>query len=497
MTDRRDELLKRSEIFSDLPNNVLTKIEGLFKEMNLERGACLFAEGDEDERIHLVKSGLLKASIHTEKNHEIFLRNLEPGQIVGATSPLTDGIRSATVVAVENSVLLYLEKSDLDQLLYDDLDAEHRILIQHILSYFAQKVRRKNRQYARHADKGDDHTLQVAFYDRKSYMQEIFDERNQYNWRFRYLDTRLSAETASLAAGCPVVCIFVNDIADRDVIRIFSRIGIRLIALRCAGFNNVDIEACREFGIDVVRVPAYSPHAVAEHAVAMLLTLNRKTHRAYQRVREGNFSLEHLVGFDLYQKTIGVIGTGKIGMVFAQIMAGFGVNLIAYDKYPNDDFKRLGGQYTDLDTLLATSDIISLHAPLTPETHHLISAERLSDLKPGIWLINTSRGALIDTKALISGIKSGQIGGAALDVYEEEADYFFEDKSSQVISDDILARLLTFNNVIITSHQAFLTREALQGIADTTIASIREFETGRAGNQLSQHAYLTPTTSSR
>jgi D-lactate dehydrogenase len=273
--------------------------------------------------------------------------------------------------------------------------------------------------------------------------------------------------------------VFVNDQVDATMLRDLTQQGTRLIALRCAGFNNVDLAAAHELGVTVVRVPAYSPHAVAEHTVGLILTLNRKIHRAYARVREGNFSLDGLLGFDLYHRTIGLVGTGRIGIIVAQIMRGFGCNILAYDLVPNPAVTELGGQYVTLADLYAQADIITLHAPLTPETYHMIDAAALDQMRPGVMLINTSRGALIDTRAVIQALKSGKIGYLGLDVYEEEAELFFEDLSNRMIQDDVFSRLLTFPNVILTGHQAFFTAEALQSIAETTLANITAFERGQ------------------
>ena len=276
-----------------------------------------------------------------------------------------------------------------------------------------------------------------------------------------------------------MACLFVNDQADRACLEALVLHGVKLIALRCAGFNNVDIAAARELGLVVVRVPAYSPHAVAEHAVALLLTLNRKIHRAFNRVRELNFSLSGLVGFDLHGKTVGIIGTGKIGSITAQIFRGFGTEVLAHDPFPAPDWAATHGvRYVGLNTLLKESDIVSLHVPLLPETHHLLNEQTFSLMKQGVFILNTSRGKLIDTGALIAALKVGHLGGVALDVYEEEQGVFFEDLSGQVLQDDELSRLLTFPNVLITAHQAFLTREALGEIARVTIANILHFETG-------------------
>lgn len=302
----------------------------------------------------------------------------------------------------------------------------------------------------------------------------------------RFFDVRLSADTAPLAEGCHTVCAFVNDDLSAPVLRALAGGGTRLIALRCAGFNNVDLAAARDLGLTVARVPAYSPFAVAEHTVALILALNRNIHRAHNRVREGNFALEGLLGFDLHGKTVGIIGTGTIGAVLARIMAGFGCTLLGHDMAENPDCVALGMEYVPRDAIFTRSDILSLHCPLTPDTHHMIGFDTLARLKRGVMIVNTSRGAVIDARAAIVGLKDGTIGGLGLDVYEEEADLFFEDLSDAAIQDDVFARLLTFPNVLITGHQAFLTREALTAIAETTIANIDAFmRTGSALHEIS------------
>lgn len=323
--------------------------------------------------------------------------------------------------------------------------------------------------------------MRVLFFDSHRYDREAFVLANKdYGHEIVYLDVRLSEITAEAARGFETVCVFVNDCLNSQVLIKLKDCGVRFVALRSAGFNNLDLVAAKKLGLSVVRVPEYSPYAVAEHAVALLLTLNRKTHRASARVHDLNFSLEGLVGFDLHGKTIGVIGTGRIGSVFCRIMQGFGCRVLANDPHPNPKLKDVPHLiYTTLETLIQESDIISLHAPLVPETHHILNKETIEQMKDGAIIINTSRGALIDSKALVDGLKSGKIGGAALDVYEEEENVFFSDLSDQILQDDTLARLLTFPNVIITSHQAFLTREALANIAHTTLKSISDFSNGR------------------
>ena len=315
--------------------------------------------------------------------------------------------------------------------------------------------------------------MKIAFYDTKPYDKIWIEPLSaEYGYEIKFFEHKLNADTAILATNYEVVCAFVNDTISKDVIDILYRSGVRLIALRCAGYNNVDFKSAYE-KINVVRVPSYSPAAVAEHAAALMLSLNRRIHRAYVRTRDNNFSINGLMGVDLNGKTAGIVGTGKIGRIFIDICKGFGMKVIAYDPYPSEN---AGIEYTDLDSLLETSDIISLHCPLTPETRHIINAGSLARMQPHTLIINTSRGGLIDTHALINALRSRGIGGAGLDVYEEEEEYFFEDLSNEILVDDELARLLSFPNVLITSHQGFFTSEAMQAIAEVTMENIRSFE---------------------
>ncbi len=327
--------------------------------------------------------------------------------------------------------------------------------------------------------------LRLACFDAKAYDADAFRKCNKERFAIRYIEVPLTADSVELARGFRAVCVFVNDQVDATVVRSLAGHGVELIALRCAGYNNVDLAACREHGIDVVRVPAYSPYAVAEHTVALMLMLNRRLHVAYTRNRAGYFKLEGLTGFDMRGKTVGVVGTGKIGQCLVEILLGFGCRILAYDTRIDELLaQRSGVEYVALDDLLRRSDIISLHVPLFPSTHHMIDENAIDRMKDGVMLINTSRGALVDTRALIAGLKSGKIGSAGLDVYEEEAGVFFHDLSNQVLTDDVLARLLTFNNVIVTSHQAYLTREALDNIAQTTLDNLAEYETGLRRSEL-------------
>jgi D-lactate dehydrogenase len=321
----------------------------------------------------------------------------------------------------------------------------------------------------------------VAVFNAKSYDRDFLSKANaDYGHELVFFESHLTQTTAKLAEGFPAVCVFINDLIDRTTLELLKSGGTELVATRSAGFNHIDLKAAHDLGICVVRVPAYSPYAVAEHTIGLILTLNRKIHRAYNRVREANFSIEGLLGFDLHGSTAGIIGTGKIGMLVCKALHGLGCRLLAHDPYQNPDCLALGVEYADLPELFAQSDIISLHCPLTPDSYHLINQQTIAQVKTGVMLINTSRGGLVDTNAVIQGLKSGKIGYLGLDVYEQEADLFFEDLSDVVIQDDVFQRLLTFPNVVITGHQAFFTRQALANIADTTLANIRDYETTKS-----------------
>jgi len=336
--------------------------------------------------------------------------------------------------------------------------------------------------------------VKIAFFDTKPYEPATFDEANKnFGFKITYFSYHLTPETVALARGYDAVCVFVNDIVNTEIITSLCQSKVRLIALRGAGYNNVDLQAA--FGkMHIVRVPSYSPHAVAEHAVALMLALNRKIHKAYFRTRDNNFTLNGLLGFDMYQKTAGIIGTGQIGKAAIEILKGFGMRVLAYDLFQDKEYqKKTGFEYTDLDTLYKESDIISLHCPLTKETFHLINQANIAKMKTGVMIINTGRGMLIDSKALIDGLKTGKIGYAGLDVYEEESEYFFEDFSNKVLTDDVLARLLSFNNVLITAHQGFFTREAIRNIAQTTLDNIQQyFGSGALPNEICYKCNITP-----
>jgi D-lactate dehydrogenase len=328
--------------------------------------------------------------------------------------------------------------------------------------------------------------MKIAFFSTKPYDQVSFQAANEnHRHELVFFEPRLNPTTVALAEGFPVVCVFINDELTEETLQAIARTGTKAIALRCAGFNNVDLQVAAELGLTVVRVPAYSPYAVAEHAVGLILSLNRKLYRAYNRVRDDNFELNGLLGFDIHGKTVGVVGTGKIGACFARIMHGFGAQLLAYDVYENPECLALGATYVPFQALMAQSDIISLHCPLMPATHHIINAESLQSAKPGAMLINTSRGGLVDTRAVIDALKRGQLSYFGADVYEEEEKLFFQDHSDRVIQDETFQLLQSFPNVVMTAHQAFFTREALANIAATTLSNIDDIEAGReCANQL-------------
>lgn len=327
--------------------------------------------------------------------------------------------------------------------------------------------------------------MKITVFSAKKYDQLAFSRWASSQLEFHYLEAKLSLDSVKLAKGSDAICTFVNDDLSTAVLHELSAMGIRMIALRCAGFNNVDVATAKELGIQVARVPAYSPEAVAEHTIGMMLTLNRKLHKAYNRVRDDNFALDGLLGFTMHGKTVGLIGTGRIGKATARILLGFGCSLLGHDLYPDDELQQLGVRFVNLAELYAASDIISLHCPLTPETHYMINEDSLAQMKQNVMLINTSRGGLLDTKAVINALKSRKIGYLGLDVYEQEADLFFENLSEMVIDDDVFKRLLTFPNVLITGHQAFFTEEAMQQISQVTSDNLVAFAAGKAsGNEL-------------
>ena len=479
-------MLSEVNFLSKLDHETLELLKNKLRFETYQSGVILCREGESGDRMFVVASGCIEVIKQSAEGVFVVITELQAGQIAGEMSLLADMNRTATLTAKEESGVWVLDRTDFQQLL-----ETHASMGKALLASLSEHLSRETGVVARLLSRDLDPRPKMAFFDSKPYMKAPFDDANENRYNIRYYEARLSVNTASLAAGCQVACVFVNDNVNGPVVRELAAMGVELIALRCAGYNNVDLDACKDVGISVVRVPAYSPYAVAEHAIALMLALNRKTSKANNRVREGNFSLAGLVGFDMHGRTAGVIGIGKIGKCTASILAGFGCRVIGYARSKDTDFAAsIGMEYVELDDLFAQSDIISFHAPLSPETHHMVNKESIEKMKDGVMLINTSRGALVDTVALIDGLKSGKIGYAGLDVYEEEGDYFFEDLSGEVMKDDVLARLTTFNNVMVTSHQAFLTDEALSAIATTTFQNIDEFCAGKRADELTNNVLV-------
>ncbi|MBN1412485.1 MAG: cyclic nucleotide-binding domain-containing protein [Spirochaetales bacterium] len=474
------DILKKTDIFASLDEDDLSLIEERFIEKKYKSGDYICNEGETGDQMYVIVSGEVEVLKKGEKDVEIEIAVLKAGEVAGVMSIFEQDVRSASLKAKGPVGLLILDRVTFSRLLSDNPP-----ISQMFLRHLSKKLRAENFVVAKLMSGDVDNRMKVAVFDTKPYTRVSFLENNNNEFALRFFEPRLTLDTVSLVTGFGVVCVFVNDTVDERVIKQLRERGVGLIALRCAGYNNVDLEAAYKNGISVTRVPAYSPHAVAEHASTLLLSLNRKVHKAYNRVREGNFSLSGLVGFDLYGKTAGIVGVGRIGKCLAHILSGFGMNVLGYDRTPDKELtEKIGIRYVDMDELFSQSDVISLHAPLLPATRHMINAESIGKMKSGVILINTGRGALIDTVALTEGLKSGKIGAAGLDVYEEEEEVFFEDLSDRVITDDVLARLLSFSNVIVTSHQAFLTREALSGIARITLDNIIEYRQGKQLKEL-------------
>ncbi len=485
----KKKLLLQIDFFKSLPEKALSNLSDKAQEIYLKKDEVLFTEGQLSDALYIVFSGRTQAS----KKHnsiEVPISQLTKGGVIGLTSliSLEHNKRSATVKATEDSCLICINKEDFLEAFFGS-DQTKVNLSRHLSSFLVKKLRAKNQKVAELTPHDQNDSLKIAFFDSKNYFVKAFNkriqEKNDTHVNFLYLETRLSSDTVNLAIGCKAICVFVNDDLSKNVLTQLQRIGVEIIAMRCAGVNNLNLEIARSLNMDIVSVPSYSPYAVAEHALALLMTLNRKVHKASNRIREGNFSIEKLVGFDLNGKTVGVIGTGQIGLCFIKIAKGLGCNILAHDPYEKEKLaKEIGFKYTDLTTLFKESRVISLHAPLTSETHHLINQKAFDFMPKGTILLNTSRGGLVDTKALINALKRGHLGGAGLDVYEEEQGYFYEDLSAEILTDEALVQLMTFPNVIITSHQAFLTEEALDNIAQTTLQSLTQYQEGKRGQAL-------------
>lgn len=474
------ELLKKVHGFSNLDDKTLALVQELLQPISVAEGERLCSEGERGDKMFIIQSGEVAVLKATDDGDQIEINVLRAGDIAGEMGLFGQKTRTATLEAKSESKIWTLDYND-----FEDLIEQNGAVAKGLLSYVSGKLDRETSLLAKLMARDLEKGLRVAFFHTSPYRNELYNQKNQYKYAMHFFTPRLTIDTVPLATGFQVVVVSANDDLSAPVVEALHDVGVEMIALRCAGFNNVDLAACEQHEISVARVPAYSPYSVAEHAVALMMALNRRIHRADSRVREGNFSLDGLVGFDMHNRTVGVVGTGKIGATLLGILHGFGCKLLAYSRSEKPDLiNRLGVQFVDLDTLFAEADIISLNAPLTPETHHLINAQAIEKMKTGVMLINTARGALVDTEALVDGLKSGKIGYAGLDVYEEEANYFYKDFSDSVITDDLLARLTTFNNVMVTSHQGSLTDVAQSNMADTTLENIREFELGKRGTNL-------------
>ncbi|MBS3735215.1 MAG: cyclic nucleotide-binding domain-containing protein [Phycisphaerae bacterium] len=480
-----ETILRKVQCFSALDDDALELLRESMQPREVPAGTYICHEGDEGDRLFVIEHGEVAVLKRGDRAEPVEVATLSGGQIAGEMGLFGPRRRTASLRTGRDCRLW-----ELDYDVFQNLLNTHSAFARALLACMNRHLRRETSVVARLLSQDSETGLKVAVFDTKPYTKAAFERHNPHHYALTFYEPRLTSETVALAAGFKVVCVFVNDQLDATVVEELAALGVELIALRCAGYNNVDLAAAERCGVEVVRVPAYSPHAVAEHAVALMMALNRKSHRASNRVREGNFSLDGLVGFDLHGKTVGIVGAGKIARCTMRILRGFGCEVLVHNRTRYEDLEReLGVRFTDLDTLLRTSRVLSLHVPLTPETHHMIDADAIARMPDGVMIINTSRGALIDTTALIDELKSGKVGSAGLDVYEEERGYFFEDHSDRVVADDVLARLTTFNNVMLTSHQGFLTREALDNIAATTIANIRAHETDTleavAGNRVS------------
>lgn len=479
------ELLHAHRMFAEFPSESLSALCTQIEERVFPTGTIISQEGSIDPFCYFIVTGRIRITKKLLNGSDGTIRFAMPGELLGLTSLFISNGRSASMIADTETSVLVIPHDLLKAFLKGEKGQTAEIVTGALFRELARRVRQKNARLAALPAKDVGKKVAVAVFDTKPYIEDVFLQFAPEQLSLSFLPFRLSRDTAQFAQGYSIAVVFVNDRIDAETAMILKENGVQLIALRCAGFNNVDLKACAELGITVTRVPAYSPHAVAEHSLALLMTLNRKIHKAYERVRNGDFRLDGLVGMDLFGKTVGVVGTGKIGECFVKIMQGLGCHVLAYDPYPNPALSLSPDvRYTSLEELFTISDVISLHAPLTRETHHLIDAKALALMKSGAILINTSRGALVDTQALIDALKEKRLAGAALDVYEEEEGVFFEDFSSDIITDDILSRLMTFSNVIVTGHQAFLTKEALSNIAQTTFTNILEFLQGKRSSEL-------------
>ncbi|KAH6577205.1 hypothetical protein BASA50_006563 [Batrachochytrium salamandrivorans] len=492
------------KLWPDLSDDNIGILTAKMEAIDYDGGEVIFNEGDETDQFFIIMEGSAdmfkavgKGALAVDKTHAavsqqghnelVKLITLSPGDVAGESALFENEPMGATLIAAAGGV----QMMRISVLTFRQILRTNESINTALLKSISRELRNFRISLGQALHVVDEASITMSVFDFKQHEAASFEcaieqFRQSRTINVKYLSVKLTDETVSLAAGSQIVCVFVNDIVNADILTRLAAFGIKCIALRCAGFNNVDLKVARALGMQVVRVPAYSPYAVAEHAVCLILALNRKIVYSHSRVKQGNFSLTGLSGFDLHGKTIGVIGTGKIGQCFIKIMLGFGCEVLCYDVYRNDEILSWGNvRYVDsLDELYQKSKIISLHCPLMPSTKYIINAESLKKMTRDVMIINTSRGPLVNTKDLIDGLKSGHVGYAGLDVYEEESAYFFEDLSDHVMTDDILARLMTFNNVIITSHQAFLTAEALEAIAQTTMSNVAEILDGKTDSSL-------------
>eukprot|EP01119_Soliformovum_irregulare_P013964 TRINITY_DN3772_c0_g1_i2.p1 TRINITY_DN3772_c0_g1~~TRINITY_DN3772_c0_g1_i2.p1 ORF type:complete len:497 (-),score=181.32 TRINITY_DN3772_c0_g1_i2:56-1546(-) len=469
--------LNKDTFLSSLSEKDRDLVVAKFDEKVFKKGEILTKAGEPQTAMFIVLKGGLKKSHKVEE-----VRHLKAGAITGMFHFLTKDPAFSTIEAEEDTTVWILQSDTFNQLLQDS-PTLNQSYIQYLNKVVRQHAKALNSVRSALHPSG---STQIAFFDAKPYDSEAFQKvakEGDYKVSFNFINHRLNKSVASLANGHEVVCAFVNDILDKEVIELLAQSGVKLIIMRCAGYDNVDLQACKEHDISVTRVPAYSPFAVAEFAVTLMMALNRKVHKAWNRVRDFNFSLDGLVGFDMHGRTVGLFGTGQIGKCAANILNGFGCKVIAYDVKPNPDIAKVL-TYVSADELFAQSDIISIHVPLLPSTKHIINADAFKKMKEGAILINTSRGPIVNHKDLLEALQSGKIGGAGLDVYEGEQAYFYENKSESNITDDVLSRLVSSHNVIITSHQAFLTSDALRNIATSALDSVKEFTSGKKGDQL-------------
>lgn len=465
----------RAELLQFFSEEDTQKFLSSLEKKEIAKDETLENKGEPQKSVYIVEEGTL---VKTKRDGRTTI--LGRGDITGLLHFFSHDPAAADIKAGEKGATVWTTTGEI----FHELLKAHPTLSSSYIKFLNKKVRKSLNSISNLSSQSG---TRIAFFDSKPYMKNVFTKVNKskgYDYSFTWFEVKLNKDTAQFASGHEIVCIFVNDKADEETINVLNQVGVKMIALRCAGYNNVDLKAIEKNKISLTRVPAYSPYAVAEFAIALMLNLNRKVHKSYNRVRESNFELNNLVGFDMHSKTVGIFGTGKIGVCTANILLGFGCKIIAVDKYENDELKKKGVKYVKQEELLKESDIITLHAPLLESTKHWLNAETLKTVKKGVHIINTSRGPLIDTVALYDAIIDGRVGAAGLDVIEGEEKLFFENMESELVKDQTISKIVALPNVILTSHQAFLTEDALNAIAESTLSSIKEFVSGKKGDQL-------------